>query len=86
MVEVEVSELRDHLREYLERVQDGGEVIVTDRGTAVARVVPIEQPRPYDRLVAEGVIGPSKAEKRTRPKKRLEADGSVSELVADQRR
>lgn len=86
MVEVGVSELRDQLREYLDRAAKGEEVIITDRGTAVARIVPIEQPRPYDRLVAEGTIELSNAEKRTRPKKRVEADGSVSELVADQRR
>lgn len=86
MAEVGIRELRDHLSKYLERVRDGDEVIVTDRGTAVARVVPIGQPRPYDRLVAEGVIEPSQAERRTRPRKRIEADGSVSELVADQRR
>lgn len=86
MAEAGIRELRDHLSKYLERVRDGEEVIVTDRGTAVARVVPIEQPRPYDRLVAEGIIEPAKVEKRTRPKKRVEADGSVSELVADQRR
>lgn len=86
MVEVEVSELRNHLREYLERIQDGEEVIVTDRGTAVARVAPIEQPRPYDRLVAEGIIERSTVEKRSRPKKRVKANGSVSNLVGDQRR
>ncbi|MDP8930708.1 MAG: type II toxin-antitoxin system prevent-host-death family antitoxin [Actinomycetota bacterium] len=86
VAEAGIRELRDHLSKYLERVRDGEEVIVTDRGTAVARVVPIEQPRPYDRLVAEGIIEPSKAEERTRPKKRVEADGSVSDLVADQRR
>lgn len=86
VAEAGIRELRDHLSKYLERVRDGEEVIVTDRGTAVARVVPIEEPRPYDRLVVEGVIEPSTAAKRTRPKRRVKADGSVSGLVADQRR
>lgn len=86
MAEAGIRELRDHLSKYLERVRDGEEVIVTHRGTAVARVVPIEAPRPYDRLVAEGVIEPSASSERTRPTTRVETDGSVSELVAEQRR
>ncbi|MEX2278869.1 MAG: type II toxin-antitoxin system prevent-host-death family antitoxin [Acidimicrobiia bacterium] len=86
MTEAGIRELRNHLSKYLERVRDGEELIVTDRGTAVARVVPIDQPRSYDRLVAEGIIEPSQAEKRTRPRKRVQTDGSVSEIVADQRR
>ncbi len=86
MAEAGIRELRDHLSKYLERVREGEEVIITDRGTAVARVVPIEQPRPYDRLVAEGIIEPSRSSERTRPSRRVTADGSVSELVADQRR
>ncbi len=86
MAEVGIRELRDHLSSYLDRVRDGEEVVVTDRGKAVARVVPIDRPRPYDRLVDDGLIDPSKAETRTRPKTRVEAEGSVSGLVADQRR
>jgi prevent-host-death family protein len=84
--EVGIRELRDHLSKYLERVRGGEEMIVTDRGKAVARVSPIDQPRAYDRLVAEGIIEPSKAERRTLLLERVPADGSVSELVADQRR
>lgn len=86
MAEAGIRELRDHLSKYLERVRGGEELTITDRGTAIARIVPIEQPRPYDRLIAEGLIEPSAVEKRTRPKRRVKVDGSVSELVADQRR
>lgn len=86
MTEAGIRELRNHLSKYLQRVREGEEVVVTDRGTAVARVVPIGHQRRYDRLVAEGIIEPSRADKRTRPKRRVEADGSVSGLVADQRR
>lgn len=86
MAEAGIRELRDHLSKYLERVRGGEELTITDRGTAVARVVPMEEPRRYDRLVADGIIEPSTAQKRTRPEKRVKADGSVSELLADQRR
>jgi prevent-host-death family protein len=36
-----VSELKAHLSEYLNEVKVGGEVIVTDRGKPVARLVPV---------------------------------------------
>lgn len=86
MAEAGIRELRDHLSKYLDRVRGGEELTVTDRGTAVARIVPVDQPRPYDRLVDEGIIEPSAVEQRTRPARRVKTDGSVSELVADQRR
>ena len=36
-----VSELKAHLSEYLNEVKVGGEVLVTDRGKPVARLVPV---------------------------------------------
>lgn len=86
MAQAGIRELRNHLSKYLDRVRDGEEVVVTDRGTAIARVVPIEGARAYDELVAAGVIEPSPVRKRTRPDVRVVPDGSVTELVADQRR
>lgn len=86
MAEAGIKELRDHLSRYLNRVVAGEEVVVTDRGRAVARVVPITGPRPYDRLVSERVIEPAGKARRTRPKRRIRANGPVSDLVADQRR
>lgn len=41
--------------------------------------------RPYDRLVAEGVIEPATAPKRARPEP-VRTDGPVSDLVEEQRR
>lgn len=40
-MEVGIRELRDNLSRYLDRVRGGEEVVVTDRGHAVARVLPI---------------------------------------------
>jgi prevent-host-death family protein len=85
MVEAGIRELRNHLSKYLDRVRAGEELIVTDRGTAIARVVPIEGGRVYDDLVADGVIEPSSKE-RTRPAVRVVPKGPVSDLVTDQRR
>lgn len=85
-MEAGVRELRDHLSRYLELVRDGAEVTVTDHGKAVARLVPLDRPRPLDRLIAEGLVTPPRASKRTRSGSAIAAKGSVSDLVAEQRR
>lgn len=43
MADVGIRELRDHLSRYLERVQAGEELTVTDRGRPIARLVPIAE-------------------------------------------
>jgi prevent-host-death family protein len=84
-MEVGIRELKNHLSRYLDRVRAGDELVVTDRGRAIARVVPLDDERVLDRLVAEGVVTPARREKRraTRP---LRSTGSVSDLVGEQRR
>ncbi len=58
-----VSELKAGLSAYLARVKAGEEVVVTDRGTPIAKLVPIpassepEEER-IRRLVREGVLRP----------------------------
>jgi len=85
MAEVGIRELRDHLSRFLERVQAGEEVVVTDRGRAVCRVLPMDGERTIDRLIREGTVTPAKTMKRpaSRP---ITALGTVSDLVAEQRR
>lgn len=84
-MEAGVRELRDHLSRYLKAVRDGREVIVTDHGKAVARLVPLDQRRTLDRLIAEGLVTPALSTKRPRTARRITATGIVSDLVADQR-
>jgi prevent-host-death family protein len=87
MEEVGIRELRAGLSKWIERVRAGEELIITDRGTPVARVTPIDQRRPYDRLVAAGLIHPPAADRRGRHvPSPVRADGPVSDLVAEQRR
>ena len=81
-----MRELRDHLSRYLTAVRSGEEVTVTDHGKAVARLVPLDAPRPLDQLIAEGLVTPASTAKRTRRGPRTTPSGSVSDLVADQRR
>jgi prevent-host-death family protein len=85
MAEVGVRELRDHLSRYLDQVRHGEEVVVTERGQAIARVVPIEGGRTIDRLVRDGVVTPAKQRVRRRPTA-IATAGTVSDLVVEQRR
>jgi prevent-host-death family protein len=85
MVEVGIRELKNHLSQYLAAVGGGDEVVVTDRGRAVARITAIETERTIDRLIAEGVITPAKSVRRPAPASRIRATEPVSPLVDEQR-
>ena len=84
-MEVGVKELRNNLSRYLDRVRDGDEVVVTDRGRAVARLVPVGAERVLDRLIAEGIVTRARQSKRP-ASAAIKTKGTVSDLVADQRR
>ncbi|HTO00198.1 MAG TPA: type II toxin-antitoxin system prevent-host-death family antitoxin [Microthrixaceae bacterium] len=86
VMEAGIRDLRDHLSRYLDIVREGQEITVTDHGKAVALLVPLDRPRPLDRLIAEGLVTPANVTKRRRPSARIKAGGSVSDLVAEQRR
>lgn len=85
MAEVGIRELRDHLSQYLDRVQAGEEVVVTDRGRAIARVLPMSGERTIDRLIREGRVTPARTRERSLPTP-LKTKRTVSDLVAEQRR
>jgi prevent-host-death family protein len=40
MEQVSVKDIRNNLREYLDRVEAGEEIVVTRRGKEIARIVP----------------------------------------------
>ncbi|WMJ08807.1 type II toxin-antitoxin system Phd/YefM family antitoxin [Nitrosomonas sp. sh817] len=40
MTSINITELRQHLPEYLKQVQGGEEVVITVHGKAIARIVP----------------------------------------------
>ncbi|CRK59461.1 hypothetical protein [Alloactinosynnema sp. L-07] len=83
--EVGVHALRDGLSKYLAVVKSGGTVTVTEHGHAIARLVPVNGPSVLERLIAEGTVHMAARPKRSRPTP-VQADGTVSDLVADQRR
>lgn len=83
--EVGVRELHDRLSEYLERVEKGGEVFVTRRGRRIARLSALESDGPMEELARRGLVQlPQKP--RSPRRARVKNAGSVSDLVAEQRR
>jgi prevent-host-death family protein len=86
-MDVAVTELRAHLSEWLERARAGDEVVITDHGLPVARLMGLTATSALQRLAAEGVIGHAAARRpvasgRQRPRPRHPVSGTVS----DQRR
>lgn len=85
-MEVGIRELRADLSRWIKRVREGEEVVVTDRGQAVARIVPSNGRSRFDELVAAGVIKPA-PRKRPRPlPPPIEGIGPLSDLVDEGRR
>lgn len=82
---VGIRELRDGLSRHLAEVRRGHTLTVTDHGQVIARIVPAGPATPLERLIAEGRIQPARGA-RTMPPTPVPADGSVSDLVGDQRR
>jgi prevent-host-death family protein len=82
---VGIRELRDGLSRYLAEVRAGRTVTVPDHGRPVARIVPVDEPSPLERLIAEGLVQPARRRRRSAPRP-VEASGPVSDLVAEQRR
>jgi len=87
-MEVGVSTLRAELADWIERVRGGEEVVVTDRGTPVARLVAVDAAPLLEQLTRQGVLSPPR--RAGRPKAtgaaRARARRPVSELVTEQRR
>ena len=84
-MQVGVRELRDALSRHLAEVRRGRTVTVTDHGHVIAKIVPAGTPTALERLVDEGRITLPKRRKRPAPPP-VEAAGTVSDLVTEQRR
>jgi prevent-host-death family protein len=88
VMDVPVTELRAHLSQWLDRVRGGDEVVVTDRGVPVARLLGMSATATLQRLAEDGVIGRDVSVRRPtatehpRPTTRR----PISDIVSDQRR
>lgn len=87
-MDVAISTLRAELSRWIERARAGEEVVVTDRGTPVARLVPIDAAPLIEDLVERGVL--SRPERPHRPTARgadrVRASGPVADLVSEHRK
>lgn len=87
-VDVAVTELRAHLSDWLARASRGEEIVVTDRGIPVARLLGVDSTSTLARLTEEGAIArpksghrpPARGVARPRPRR------SVADRVSEQRR
>lgn len=87
-MDVAITILRAELSSWIQRAQAGEEVIVTDRGTPVARLLAVDTAPLLDQLVERGVLSrPPTANRPTaRGADRVHARGPVADLVSEQRR
>lgn len=86
-MDVAVSELRAHLSDYLDRARKGTEVVITNRGVPIARLLGLTSGTRLERLTADNVMArPTstrpKASGQSRPRPRR----SVAGIASDQRR
>ncbi|MFT4050730.1 MAG: type II toxin-antitoxin system prevent-host-death family antitoxin [Microbacterium sp.] len=81
-----IRDLRDGLSRHIAAVQDGDEIIVTDHGKPVARIVPYGQESGLERLIREGLVTLPTGPRRTSFPAPIKANGTVSDLIAEQRR
>jgi prevent-host-death family protein len=84
--EVGVRELRNNLSRFLDEVQAGRELIVTDRGRPVARIVGTSAESWLDELVAAGIVTLPERELDLSSFGRVRAKGDLMEFVFEQRR
>ena len=79
-----MTELRAHLGQWIDAAREGNDVVITDRGTPVARIVALDSTPVLERLTAQGVISrPARSSRpiaggRSRPKPRRPVAGIVS--------
>lgn len=87
-MDVAISEFRADLRRWVDHARAGHDVVVTERGIPVARLVPVVSAGVLERLERDGVITRPKAAGRPTAvgRGRVRASGPVSALVAELRR
>jgi prevent-host-death family protein len=85
-MDVGIRELRAHLSRYVEQVKAGEEIVVTEHGRPVARIVPMNGERKRDRLIREGVLIPARRPKGELPEAiSVKGDVRLSEIVLEMR-
>lgn len=85
-VEVAITQFRAALSAYVDRVRHGEDVILTDRGLPVARLVAVDASPLLEQLEREGVITAATAARpRATGRGRVTANRPVGDLVPELR-
>lgn len=86
-MDVAVTDLRTHLSHWIAQVRDGHEIVVTERGVPVARMLGLTTTTTLEQLTQQGVI--STPRRTNRPpaagRRRPRAARSISDIVSEQR-
>ena len=86
-MDVAISTFRAELSSWIDRARAGEEIVVTDRGIPVARLLAVETAPLLEDLTQRGVLSRPRGDRPTaRGLVRARASGSVSNLVSEQRR
>jgi prevent-host-death family protein len=86
-MEVGVTAFRAHLKKWLDLVQSGEEVVVTERGKPIAKLTPVGEAEHLAELTRQGILTPARAPKSNKfPRKGIPVKGSVSDLIIEMRR
>ncbi|MDH5588328.1 MAG: type II toxin-antitoxin system prevent-host-death family antitoxin [Nitrospirota bacterium] len=89
MSQVGVRELKNQLSRYLKRVQEGEEIIVTEHGRSVARLLPVltsALKKDLEPLLGEGVVHWSGGKPHGVSRRPVIRGRSLSEMVIEERR
>jgi prevent-host-death family protein len=88
-VRVGIRELRASLSSWLDRVRDGEEIIVTERGKPIARINAYDGQSKLEELIARGLVTPAKKPKTPIDRRklvRMPPGKTLSDIVIEQRR
>ena len=89
MSQVGVRELKDRLSGYLKRVQGGEEIVVTERGRSVARIVPMKTSsltRALEPMLREGAVRWSGGKPRRASRRPVIRGQTLADMVKEDRR
>ena len=87
-MDVAISELRSNLRAWVDHARSGDDVVITERGVPVARLVAVDASGVIKRLERDGLITRPRSDSRPRAvgRRRGPATGPVAGLVTELRR
>ena len=89
MSQVGIRELKDRLSGYLKRVQSGEEIVVTERGRAVARIVPVTASslkQVLEPMLREGAVRWSGGKPRGTSRRPVIRGRTLADMVMEDRR